>query len=84
MIKKEAFGTTLNKEAVTLYIITNKNGMSASVTDFGAILVNLCVPDADGKTADVVLGINTMIIIASCAAIGLAAMLISGNRRHDK
>ena len=56
MIKKEAFGTTLNKEAVTLYIITNKNGMSASVTDFGAILVNLCVPDADGKTADVVLG----------------------------
>lgn len=39
---------------------------------------------AGAFTADVVLGINTMIIIASCAAIGLAAMLISGNRRHDK
>ncbi|HKM34641.1 MAG TPA: aldose epimerase family protein [Lachnospiraceae bacterium] len=50
------FGKTKDGAKISLYTITNKNGMRAQVTDFGAILVSLEVPDATGKVDDVVLG----------------------------
>ena len=43
-------------QEATLYTLENSKGMKAEVTDFGAILVNLFVPDANGNVADVVLG----------------------------
>lgn len=46
------------KKSVYLYTITNSNNMSASVTDFGANLVSLCVPDRNGKLDDIVLGFD--------------------------
>ena len=57
-ITQESFGTTKNGEKVTLYRITNKNGMIAEVIDYGAILRALFVPDKDGKPDDVVLGFD--------------------------
>lgn len=45
---------------VHLYTLRNKNGMVAKVTDYGAILVSLEVPDAKGKLADVTLGYDTL------------------------
>lgn len=56
MIAEKIFGKTLKKEDIILYSLTNKNGMQADVMNYGAILVNLIVPDKDGKLADVVLG----------------------------
>ncbi|MCR4691845.1 MAG: galactose mutarotase [Lachnospiraceae bacterium] len=56
MIEKKYFGKTLDNEKVTLFTISNKNGMKASVTDFGAILTSLIVPNDKGAFADVVLG----------------------------
>lgn len=53
---EKTFGTTSKGEEATLYTMTNRNGMSMSVTDFGATLVNVLVPDQTGKTVDVVLG----------------------------
>lgn len=50
------FGTTAEGKAVHLYILTNEAGMSAAITDFGAALVKLEVPDKDGVKRDVVLG----------------------------
>lgn len=50
------FGVTSKGEAATLYTITNKSGMSISVTDFGAALVSVTAPDRSGKPVDVVLG----------------------------
>lgn len=50
------FGTTAEGKAVRLYTLTNEAGMSAAVTDFGAVLVKLEVPDKDGIKRDVVLG----------------------------
>ena len=44
-----SFGTTKNGEAATLYTFTNKNGMSVSFTDYGANIVNICVPDKNGN-----------------------------------
>ena len=59
-VAKEKFGVTKDGKAVTLYTLTNKNGMKAQVTDFGAILVNLYVPCADGSLLDVVLGFDNV------------------------
>ncbi|MBR4760212.1 MAG: galactose-1-epimerase, partial [Lachnospiraceae bacterium] len=56
MITTKTFGRTLAGEPITLYTMTNGNGMEASVMDFGAILVNLIVPNDKGEKADVVLG----------------------------
>lgn len=54
------FGMTKDGKAVKLYSIKNKNGVIAEITDFGAILVNLLVPDASGKPADIVLGYDSV------------------------
>ncbi|MBT4756915.1 MAG: galactose mutarotase [Opitutae bacterium] len=59
-IAKQLFGNLSNGEAVSLFTLTNKNGLSAKVTNYGGILVALNVPDRDGKFADVVLGKDTL------------------------
>ncbi len=41
-----------------LYTITNSRGMQAAVTNIGAALVRLIVPDRNGKLDDVVLGFD--------------------------
>lgn len=58
-VETKLFGKTKDGKDVTLYTITNANGMQADVTDLGAILVNLLVPDKNGKKDDVVLGFDT-------------------------
>lgn len=40
-------------EYITAYTLTNSNGLSATVIDYGAILVNFLAPDRDGKLADI-------------------------------
>jgi len=59
-VTAKPFGETVKNEPVTLYTLTNKNGMSASIMNFGARVVNLAVPDRDGKKADVVLGFDDL------------------------
>lgn len=54
----KTFGKTKNKQDIFLYTISNENGMQASVTNFGAILVSLYVKDSKGTMADVVLGLE--------------------------
>lgn len=43
-----------------LITLKNKNGFTASFTDFGAAIQSLYVPDKDGKAADVILGYDTL------------------------
>ena len=59
-ITSSKFGTSKDGKEVTLYTISNSKGMKASVTDFGALLVNLLVPDANGEIRDVVQGFDTL------------------------
>src|SRR5260370_27036686 len=59
-VRTEAFGKTDKGTPVSLYVLKNKNGMEAAVTNFGAILVYLKTPDRNGKMADVVLGFDTL------------------------
>lgn len=52
---KESFGVLPSGENAALYTISC-GGITAAVTDYGANLVRLLVPDAHGVLADVVLG----------------------------
>ena len=52
---KRSFGTLPSGEQASLYTISCGK-LTASVTDFGATLVSLLVPDCQGNIADVVLG----------------------------
>ena len=55
-VSRKDFGTTKKKEKAVLYTMTNKNGMKVSVTDFGANIVEIIVPDKNGKFEDINLG----------------------------
>ena len=55
-MKMRGFGKLKDGRNAGLYILRNASGMEASVTDFGATLVSLVVPDAKGERIDVVLG----------------------------
>ncbi|MBN2375506.1 MAG: galactose mutarotase [Sedimentisphaerales bacterium] len=59
-IKSEPFGQTDNGQSADLYTLTNSNGLKATITNFGAILVRLEVPDRKGNLADVALGFDTL------------------------
>ena len=47
---------SLRVQAVELYTLHNKNGLTADISTFGATLVRLNVPDKNGNMGDVVLG----------------------------
>lgn len=51
-----SFGRYPDGREIHLYTITNQNGVQVSVTDIGAALVRVLVPDRNGRMADVVLG----------------------------
>lgn len=59
-IATQKFGVTKTGEEVFLFTLKNKNGMEAKITNFGAALVSLYVPDKNGKVEDVVLGFDTL------------------------
>jgi aldose 1-epimerase len=59
-ITSTSFGTTKDGQAVKLYTLTNQHGMKARITNYGATLVELWVPDKSGKLADVVLGFDNV------------------------
>jgi aldose 1-epimerase len=59
-IRKQSFGKTNSGEQIDLYSLSNQKGMEVSITNFGATVVALRVPDRAGKSADVVLGFDTL------------------------
>lgn len=59
-MQKEVFGKTASGETVDIYTLTNRAGLKARITTWGAGLVELDAPDRDGKLADVTLGFDTL------------------------
>ena len=59
-IEMSSFGIDLDGNTVRLFTISNSNGLTAKITNFGAVLVSLLVPDKNGKIDDVVLGFDTL------------------------
>ena len=59
-VVKEKFGVTKDGREIYAFTLSNANGVRARVINYGAILVNLFVPDKDGNVEDVVLGFDTL------------------------
>jgi len=59
-VKSKLFGKTDDGREVTLYELVNAEGLRATVMDYGAILVDLEVPDRNGKSADINLGFDEL------------------------
>ncbi len=55
-----AFEKTVDGKQTHLYILKNKNGMQAAITNYGGRLVALLVPDSAGKMIDVAVGISSV------------------------
>ncbi|MBN1505588.1 MAG: galactose mutarotase [Sedimentisphaerales bacterium] len=71
-VHQESFGQTAEGREVTLYTLTSSKGLRARVTDFGAALVSLHVPDRNGNLDDVVLGFDSLDgYVAQSAYIGV-------------
>lgn len=59
LIDESTFAGKFNGQDVKLYTIKNSNGMVAQITNLGARVVDLWVPDKNGNFADVSLGFKT-------------------------
>jgi len=57
---KQDFGKMPDGTAVSLYTLTNKNGMEARIMTYGGIVVSLKTPDRAGKMADIVQGFESL------------------------
>jgi len=57
-ITMRPFGATSSGAQAMLYTLQNKAGLVARITDFGATVTELHVPDAGGESADIVLGFD--------------------------
>ena len=54
------FGTTKNGEIVELFTLKNKNNMEIAISNYGAVIQKIIVPDAQGNFDDIILGFNTL------------------------
>ncbi|AKQ44446.1 aldose epimerase [Rufibacter radiotolerans] len=54
------FQRTIDGKQTDLYVLKNKNNLQAAISNYGARLVGLWVPDKAGKLTDVVLGFGTL------------------------
>jgi aldose 1-epimerase len=59
-IESVPFGRTPDGTAVNLYCLTNSQGLSATITNYGGIVVSLLVPDREGRLGDIVLGYDNL------------------------
>ena len=59
-LESHSFGETADGERAGLYRISNDAGMEVAVTNYGATVVAICIPDRDGASADVVLGFDSL------------------------
>lgn len=60
LVSPAAFRKDVQGQSTDLYTIRNKAGLVAQVTNYGAKLVTLVVPDRNGVPADVVMGYDNI------------------------
>lgn len=60
MVKAESFNKRVGTKRIGLYTLRNKNGLLAQITNYGAKIVSLTVPNDKGEQKDIVLGFNTL------------------------
>jgi aldose 1-epimerase len=60
-ISTSVFGKLPDGREAKIYTLVNTKGNIAKVTDYGAKLVSLEVPDREGKLANVILGYDSLV-----------------------
>lgn len=60
LIDQKAFSATFKGKSVSLFTLKNANGMVVQITNFGAKIVSIYVPDRDGNFKDVLQGFETV------------------------
>ena len=55
---EKPFGKTKDGAPVTVYTLTNKNGVTVDILTYGGAISRFTAPDKDGKFADIVLGFD--------------------------
>lgn len=60
MIEVQTLTETRDDRPIQFFTLRNAGGLTAKLTTYGAMLTELHVPGRDGKTADVVLGFDTL------------------------
>ena len=58
--QKKLFEKEINGKQVTLFTLENSNGVKVTLTNYGGKIVNIWVPDRNGKMSDISLGFNTI------------------------
>jgi len=59
-IRKSSFGRLPDGPEIDLYTLTNANGLSVKIMNYGATLVEIQTPDRHGKFANIILGYETL------------------------
>lgn len=59
-LMKSDFVSEVEGKPTALYVLKNKNGVEACITNYGGRLVSVMVPDKNGKMTDVVLGYDNI------------------------
>ena len=59
-ITQADFGKTPDGKAVEIFTLRNGNGVEVRIMNYGGIVQSLSVPDKNGKSADVVLGFDSL------------------------
>lgn len=57
---KSNFVSEVEGKPTALYVLKNKNGLEACITNYGGRMVSLMTPDKNGKMTDVVLGYDSI------------------------
>ncbi|WP_430973854.1 aldose epimerase family protein [Sunxiuqinia rutila] len=57
---KADFESTIDGKTTTLYTLENAHGMKVTLTNYGAKIVSILVPDREGKLTDVALGFKSI------------------------
>ncbi|MBD3225171.1 MAG: galactose-1-epimerase [Caldithrix sp.] len=59
-VTSEPFGPDVDGQPIHLYTLSNVEGMMVTITNYGAIVQSIKVPDRDGNIEDVVLGFDSL------------------------
>jgi aldose 1-epimerase len=82
-ITQQVWGLTPEGEAVVLYTMRNKSGAEVQLTNVGATIVGISVPDRHGKMADVALGYSHyMDYFGDSAAMGKTVGRVTNRTRN--
>jgi aldose 1-epimerase len=59
-VNVEPYGNLPDGRPVNLFLLKNRNGLTARLCEYGAILVSMEVPDRDGRFQDITHGYDTL------------------------